>query len=38
MKEMMSAVFTPLLELANKAEESEKLRPKTIDTLPQKTE
>lgn len=36
MKQMMSAVFTPLLELANKSEKSEKLRPKTIEALPQK--
>jgi metal-responsive CopG/Arc/MetJ family transcriptional regulator len=36
MKEMMSAVFTPIIELANKAEESEKLRLKTVEALPQK--
>jgi metal-responsive CopG/Arc/MetJ family transcriptional regulator len=36
MKEMMSAVFTPILELANKAEESEKLKPKTVEMLSQK--
>jgi metal-responsive CopG/Arc/MetJ family transcriptional regulator len=36
MKEMMSAVFTPIIDLANKAEESEKLKLKTIEALPQK--
>jgi hypothetical protein len=36
MREMMNAVFTPILELANKAEESEKLRPKIIEAQPQK--
>jgi metal-responsive CopG/Arc/MetJ family transcriptional regulator len=36
MKEMMSAVFTPIIELANKAEESEKLKLRTVQALPQK--
>jgi hypothetical protein len=36
MKEMMSAVFTPIIELANKAEESEKLKLKNVEALPQK--
>jgi hypothetical protein len=36
MKEMMSAVFTPIIELANKAKESEKLKLKTVEALPQK--
>ena len=36
MKEMMSAVFTPIIELANKAEESEKLKLRTVEALPQK--
>jgi len=30
------AVFTPIIELANKAEETEKLKPSTIKALPQK--
>jgi metal-responsive CopG/Arc/MetJ family transcriptional regulator len=37
MKEMMSAVFTPIIELANKAEESEKLKLRTVGALPQKS-
>ncbi len=36
MKEMMSAVFTPIIELANKAEESDKLKLRTVKALPQK--
>lgn len=36
MKEMMSAVFTPIMEFANKAEESEKLRLTTTEALLEK--
>jgi metal-responsive CopG/Arc/MetJ family transcriptional regulator len=36
MKEMMSAVFTPIIELADKAEESEKLKLRTVEALPRK--
>jgi hypothetical protein len=36
MKEMMGAIFTPLIELANKAEEPKKPKLTTIEALPQK--